>query len=94
MYQLIIPAIVKKDIKKLPKDLQITLANKHLLLIQNNPYNGKFLKGKFRGFRKYSFSYDNSEYRVIYKIGEKSRFITLIIVASRENIYDRLERRV
>ena len=93
-YELIIPNSVKKDIRKLPRQLQKKVANEYLISIKSDPHQGEFLRGKFRGLRKYSLSFKGAEYRIVYKISEATKSVILIMVGSRENFYERLGRRI
>jgi addiction module RelE/StbE family toxin len=93
MYEVIIPRSVEKDIKKLPRQLQEVIANEHLVSIQSDPYQGGFLRGKFKRLRKHTLSYKGTDYRIVYKISEAARSVILIMVGSRENFYERLGRR-
>jgi mRNA-degrading endonuclease RelE of RelBE toxin-antitoxin system len=90
MYELIIPRSVEKDIRKLPRQLQKIIASEPLESIKSEPHRGKFLRGKSRGLRKYTFFYKGTEYRV----SETAKSAILIMVGSRENFYERLERRI
>ena len=74
MYELIIPRSVERDIKRLPNQLSRLLANEHFPSIQTNPHQSGFLYGKFRGLRKYALSYKGTEYRIIYKISEATKY--------------------
>ena len=94
MYELIIPRSVEKDIKRLPVQLQKVIVEQHLMAIQSEPHQGEFLRGKFRDFRKYALPYKGTEYRIIYKISEATTSVILIMIGSRENFYEKLERRV
>jgi len=94
MYELVIPRSVEKDIGKLPRQLQKIIANEHLESIKSEPHQSGFLRGKSRGLRKYTFSYKGTEYRIVYKISETAKSAILIMIGSRENFYERLERRI
>lgn len=94
MYNLIIPGAVKKDLKKLPEELQKIIAKEHLPSIQSNPHQGKFLKGEFGKFWKYVLFHKNTEYRIVYKITETNKLVIMIMIGSRENFYERLKRRI
>jgi len=94
MYELVIPRSVEKDIRKLPQQLQKIIANDYLESIKSEPHQGKFLRGKSSGLRKYAFSYKGTQYRIVYKISETAKSAILIMVGSRENFYERLERRI
>lgn len=94
MYKLIIPRSAESDLKKLPSQLQKEIVFRHLPVIQANPHQGKFLQKQFRKLRKYRLSYLGTEYRIAYKISESVKLITIIMIGSRENFYERLKRRL
>ena len=94
MYKLIVPRSVENDLKKLPSQLQRKIASKHLPAIQANPDQGKFLQKQFRKLRKYRLSYLGTEYRIVYKVSESVKLITIIMIGSRENFYERLKQRL
>lgn len=94
MYELVIPRSVENDIRKLPHQLQNIVANEHLESIKSDPHQSKFLRGKSRGLRKYTSSYKRTEYRIAYKISETAKSAVRIMVGSRENFYQRMERRI
>jgi len=94
MYKLIIPRSVENDLKKLPPQVQRKIVLKHLPAVQANPQQGKFLQKQFRKLRKYRLSYLGTEYRIVYKVSESVKLITIIMIGSRENFYERLKRRL
>lgn len=93
MYGLIIPNSVEKDIKRLPQLVQKLLGAEYLPLIQRDPKEGKFLYGRFRGFRSFKLSCQGVEYRIVYQVIEKPENVVLIMIGARENFYDWLLRR-
>lgn len=92
-YELIIPNAVQKDLRRLPPQLQEELLFQHLPSIQADPHQAPFLKGKFRKMRKYALSFGSTEYRIVYRVIEKSKAVVLIMVGSREGVYKRLKQR-
>lgn len=93
IYELIVPNSVQKDLRKLPSQLQEELLFRHLPSIQANPHQAPFLKGKFRGMRKYALSFQGTEYRIVYRVVEESKAVVLIMAGSREGYYKRLRQR-
>ena len=81
-YQVIIPAKVQKELNKIPVNYhrKITAA---LVVLSNNPYSGKKLKGE----RKGEWSLIVWPYRIIYRI-KKYQFVVLIIkIGHRQGVY-------
>jgi addiction module RelE/StbE family toxin len=93
-YHLIIPKVVQKDIQRLPVQVQELLLFRHLPVLQTNPHQGEFLKGKFRDLRKYAFRHLGTEYRIVYRVREDERMVILVMIGSREGFYERLRRRL
>ena len=90
-YRLELSPAAKRDLKKLPLNIQKDIVFKHLPEIQSEPYiKGSPLAGTLRGERSYHFG-RRPEYRIIYFIENNS--ITVTIVGTRENIYRRAKRR-
>ena len=81
----------RRDLKRLPRDIQQEILFTHLPAIQAEPYAvGRFLRGMLKGERSYHFG-RKPEYRIIYLI--EGEIITVTIVGTRENIYKRAKRR-
>ena len=85
---------VKKDLNKLASKREKAKAVNMLKKLKSNPYLGKALKGKLKGYFSLHFSLSNGEARAIYKIIENEKIVLVILVGYRENIYDILKRRV
>lgn len=92
-YKLIVPNAVQKDLRRLPLQLQEELLFQHFPSIQANPHQAPLLKGEFRKMRKYTLSSGGTEYRIVYRVVEKSKAVVLIMVGSREGFYKRLRHR-
>lgn len=71
-YKLIVPNAVQKDLRRLPLQLQEELLFQHFPSIQANPHQAPLLKGEFRKMRKYTLSSGGTEYRIVYRVVEKS----------------------
>lgn len=81
----------KRDIKKLPTEIQKKIVFDFLPLIQKEPYKmGQPLAGVFKGERSFHFG-RKPEYRIIYVI--QNNLIIITAIGSRENIYKRAKRR-
>lgn len=93
-YELIIPNAVQKDLRRLSPQLQEGLLFQHFPTIQKAPHEAPFLKGEFRGMRKYALSFQGTEYRITYRVVEATKSVVLIMVGSREGYYERLRQRI
>ena len=90
-YQLEITSAARRDLKRLPAQIQKDIVFKHLPKIRNNPFStNKPLLGFLHDERAYHFG-RKPEYRRIYFI--EQNFITVTIIGSREGIYKRAKRR-
>lgn len=91
IYTLELAPAAKRDLKKLPVNIQQDIVFKHLPLIELEPYkNGAPLSGVLKDERSYHFG-RKPEYRIIYFI-EKAA-ITVTIIGTRENIYKTARQR-
>jgi mRNA-degrading endonuclease RelE of RelBE toxin-antitoxin system len=90
-YSLILAPAAKRDLKKLPYNVQNQIVFEHLPEIECDPLGvGKPLFGVLKGELSYHFG-RNPEYRIIYFIDNDSVVVT--IMGSRENLYKRAKRR-
>ena len=81
----------KRDLKKLPPDIQKKIIFDYLPLIQVDPYKmGQPLAGVLKGGRSFHFG-RKPEYRIIYFIEHTSIIVTAL--GSREEIYKKAKRR-
>ncbi len=94
MYLIIQTPAIKKDLKKLDKQVLLALKTVHFSALSRDPYIGELLKGQYRKFRKYKFSFNGVAYRVAYEIREDELIVLIISVGPRENFYKELKRRV
>jgi len=81
-YQVIIPAKVQKELNKIPVNYhrKITAA---LVVLSNNPYSGKKLKGE----RKGEWSLIVWPYRIIYRIKKYQLVVLIIKIGHRQGVY-------
>ena len=93
MFKLKFHKKIDKDLSKLSIELRSQIVKKHFPKIAENPYSFPILQGKLKNFRKYSFKYKNSEYRIAYSIENKEVIVYIIMIAPRENFYKRLKLR-
>jgi mRNA-degrading endonuclease RelE of RelBE toxin-antitoxin system len=90
-YSLILSLAAKRDLKKMPHNVQDRIVFEHLPAIERDPLGiGKPLFGVLKGELSYHFG-RNPEYRIIYFIDNDSVVVT--IMGSRENLYKRAKRR-
>ena len=90
-YQLELTSAARRDLKRLPVQIQKDIVFKYLPEISNNPFStSKPLLGSLYGERSYHFG-RKPEYRIIYFI--EQNLITVTIIGSREGIYKRAKRR-
>jgi len=94
MYALTSLKVVKRDIKKLDRKLQEIIKNEHFPKIKKNPYTGDPLFYEFKGLRSYHFSYQGTEYRIVYEIYQANNTILVIMIGKREKFYETLKRRI
>lgn len=81
-YKLEFAHSVEKDLKNIPKDILKSILNK-LSVLQNNPFAGKPLKGKYAGLYSLRFQV----FRVVYAI-EKEKLILLVLrIRHRKDVY-------
>ncbi|MBC8527611.1 MAG: type II toxin-antitoxin system RelE/ParE family toxin [Candidatus Cloacimonetes bacterium] len=85
---------VVKDVKRFSFNLQQKIRTKHLPKIIQNPFFFPALRGKLKNYRKYSFIYRKTDYRIIYKVERDILTVIIIMIGSREEFYKRLIRRI
>jgi addiction module RelE/StbE family toxin len=80
-----------KRYKKFDKHLQerVKAAARKL---SADPYRFEELKGPLKGLRSYHFEYNNTEYRIAYRIVEDKSRIEIVLVKTRERFYQILKR--
>ncbi len=95
MYNFVIINSCKKDFKKLSHDAQKFVRHSCFPIILKNPFAGKKLKGNdFQEIFKFSNRFKSADYRIVYKIEDKKLIIIFIMIATRENFYKKLKRRI
>lgn len=83
----------EKDIKQLDKPIRRKI-REELLKLSSDPSIGQKLKGNLSIYWSHHFNYDRVDYRIIYEIIEYKLVIEIVMVGSRENIYQQLLRRI
>lgn len=90
-YALELSPAARRDLKRLPLEIQGDIVFIHLPAIQADPYKaGERLRGVLKGERSYHFG-RKPEYRVVYFV--EGNLITVTIIGTREGIYKRAKRR-
>lgn len=91
--QLFHPA-VSKDLKKLDKPIRQLVYDKLDTIAQNPTINCDRLKGDLSGVNSHHFKHNGTEYRIAYRIDNHELVVFFISVATRENFYAILKRRI
>ena len=90
-YELILSPAARRDLKKLPINVQEAIAFTHLPRIRKDPFQvGEPLVGVLKGERSYHFG-RRPEYRIIYFV--EGQTIVVTIIGTREGIYKKAKRR-
>ena len=85
---------VKKDLKKLPRDLLKDLETVHFKNIREDPFQGYELGYVFKGLRSYHLNHKGKSYRIVYEVFEEDGLVVINMIGSRESFYEKLRRRV
>ncbi|MBI4824697.1 MAG: type II toxin-antitoxin system mRNA interferase toxin, RelE/StbE family [Nitrospirae bacterium] len=94
MYEIKTIKAVKKDIKSLHPKLKDNIKNHHFKKIRESPFGAHELGYAFKGLWSYHFSFEGTEYRIVYEIFEKDKLIVVIMIGKRESFYEKLRRRL
>ena len=94
MYQVHILRAVRKDLKKLPKEVAHKIVHFYFSQIGRNPYRGIKLSGVLKEYYKFACRIKNVDYRIIYQILEKEKVVVIIAVGKKEKFYARLLKRI
>jgi addiction module RelE/StbE family toxin len=94
MYRIEAVTAVKKDLRKLSPAVVELLEAEYFPALKHNPRVGEPLRQEFKGLWSYHFAYQGAQYRVIYEIDEARKVLYILLIGARENVYDRLRRRV
>ncbi|WP_425213569.1 type II toxin-antitoxin system RelE family toxin [Tumidithrix helvetica] len=85
MYEILMTRKAQKFYDKAENELVLQL-NECFDNLSQNPYQGsdiKKLKGNFLGYWRYRIG----DYRVVYLVDEKSKNITIFLIAHRKDVY-------
>ena len=85
---------VRRDLKRLDKNLVLQVREKHIPNILESPLIGENLVGDLHGIRSYHFRYSSTQYRIAYFFNEEERVVQILMIAKRENFYQILQRRI
>jgi len=85
---------VKSDVRKLDKQLQRIIKEEHFANIERDPFEVVPLLYEFKGLWSYHLNYKGTQYRIIYEIYPEDRIALVIMIGSREGLYEALRRRV
>lgn len=92
-FQVLIPNAVKKDLKKLDKQVSSAIKTVIFEKVAVSPHLGNPLQGLPK-IHAWKLRFRNADYRIAYKIDFKAQLVYLILVKSRENFYKELGRRL
>lgn len=83
-YKLLVTGRFEKDLRKLPRRVQLRIAEV-LTLLAGNPFAFEALSGEFKGLRKIRVG----DYRLIYRIDSQDdeKVVRLLFVAHRRSVY-------
>jgi len=83
-YKLLVTSRFEKDLRKLPKSVQLAIAEV-LTLLARNPFAFEVLSGEFKGLRKIRVG----DHRLIYRIDSQDdeKVVRLLFVAHRRSVY-------
>ncbi len=90
-YAIVMAPSAHKRYKKFGQNLQQKI-KKETQKIANSPYSFKQLSSPLSILRTYGFHYQNTEYRIAYRINDKKYQIEIVLVKTRENFYDILKK--
>ena len=90
-YNIFLSRKAEKQYKKLDLHISKKLKNKFKILEQY-PYNGFALSGKYTGLRYLKVTHKRVEYRVVYDVYDESKEVLIIFLGTRENFYKELRR--
>ena len=85
---------LRSDVRKLDKQLQRIIREEHLTSIERDPFKAAPLLYEFRGLWSYHFNHKGTQYRIIYEVYPEEQIVLVIMVRSRERLYEALRRRV
>lgn len=95
MYDFVVTSACKKDFKKIDRKAQEFIRYFCFPKILSNPFIGAKLEGgNLKNCFKFGVKFQSVDYRIIYQINNKKVFVVFIMISSRENVYNKLDRRI
>ena len=94
VYTVKFASVVKSDVRKLDKQLQRIIKEEHLTSIEKDPFKAVPLLYEFKGLWSYHFNYKGTQYRIIYEIYPEDKIVLVIMIRSRERLYEALRRKI
>lgn len=93
MYEISFRRSALKEIKKLDKPIQQKVLAK-IEECAETPYLFEHLTGDLRGYYSAHCTIQRTQYRIIYEIFEETIMINIVMVGTRENLYEALKKRI
>jgi len=90
-YQILMSPSAHRRYKKFDSHLQRKI-KEEARKMSGDPYRYEELKGPLKGIRSYHFDYQNTEYRIGYRIVENKNRIEIVLVKTRKGFYQILRR--
>ena len=94
MYTVKFASVVRSDVRKLDRQLQRIIKEEHLTSIEKDPFKAVPLLYEFKGLWSYHFNYKGTQYRIISEIYPEDKIVLVIMIRSRERLYEALRRRI
>lgn len=93
MYLIKFTPRAEKYLKKLKDENLKRRMKDAMLLLADNPYQGKRKKGDLAGIYGYDVYYNKTNYEIAYRIYEvKEKTVVVIMAGTRENFYEELKK--
>lgn len=93
MYTVVVSSQASKEIRKRGKNFKEKIAP-IVTLLENDPKisGAEQLSGTLGSVYSYHFSYRGVSYRLAYVVDEERKTVSIILLAPRENFYEKLQR--
>lgn len=90
-YKVSLSKKAKKQYKNLDQYIQIKIKD-NLRQLEETPYEGFTLSGKYSDSRYIKITHKGVNYRVVYDISDDDNSVLVIFLGTRENFYKELRR--
>ncbi len=90
-YQVSFSRKAKKQYKSLDQHIKKKIKH-NLRQLEETPYKGFILSGKYAALRYIKISHKGVDYRTVYDISEDEKLALVIFLGTRENFYKELRR--